>query len=329
MKQLEKLQLYPNFFNFIERDILNSTHFTLSTFQYSSGVEALRIKIGRGEFVWLPFLGQLIWDWKVDGVSQKFSGFMTEPSYGKNFLENYGAFMIHCGFTGMGNPKPEDQHLHHGELPVSHFDQAWIEFSDNKDFPIALCGQFNWKVPYKGAYRFSPKVYLAQDGLSTKVEVTAENCAQTPLEYMYLAHINFDFEGAKTIDYLSYPVKADSVRIIGGGKYSKEPEKLLSLNENCIFDPEEVAVLAHQERGKFVSKLFRENGTTHWVSQNRDTLDHTVMWMTHNPDRGACGFALPSTAGPEGKGIETTYNNIKTLKPHEKVIFEYGFGYSD
>ncbi|MGD1831758.1 MAG: hypothetical protein ACPKOP_00280 [Sphaerochaetaceae bacterium] len=329
MNNQAKIFLDPSFFNQSENPLYHSKKLTVSLFRYKSGVEAVRVNIGRGEFVWLPYLGQQVWDWKVDGRSQKFSGFMNEPAYGKTFVENYGAFMIHCGFTGMGNPKADDTHLHHGELPVSRFNQAWLEFCDDELFPIALCGVFNYKVPFKGEYRFAPKVYLGHDGLSAKVAVDAENVSHTPLEYMYLAHINFDFAGSKTINYGDYQFDAEHVRIIGGGPYAQEPDQLLSLSDEDVFDPEVVAVLSHKTDYEFISTLRKEDGSSRWVSQQTKGLDHTVMWMTHNADRGANGFALPATAGPEGKNIERALKKVKTLKAKGSVRFEYAFGYNE
>ena len=60
-------------------------------------------------------------------MSRKFKGFVAESSYGKNFLQNYEGFLIHCGMTAMGNPGSGDTQLHHGELPVTRFDEDWIE----------------------------------------------------------------------------------------------------------------------------------------------------------------------------------------------------------
>ena len=106
------MKLDPSMFSEKEREILASPSFCVSLFRYRTGVEALRIKIGRGEFIWLPYLGQQLWDWSIDGKSLKFEGFIEEPSYGNNFLQNYIKLMKeerktegvnqYLKFSGMG-----------------------------------------------------------------------------------------------------------------------------------------------------------------------------------------------------------------------------------
>ena len=330
MKHKNTLHLYPNFFTEVEKNLYHSKACKITTFTYKSGVEALRITIGKGEFVWLPYLGQQLWDWKVEGETIKFSGFMEEPSYHKTFLENYGAFLIHCGVTGMGNPKEGDTHLHHGELPVATFDEAWIEFDvNNTEFPISLCGSYRYKIPFKGHYVCNIKTGIAFDGLSATSQIDIKNNSHSPLEYMYLAHINFAFDDATTIEYHDYPFIPSALRIIGEDEYKNSPTKLLTLDDRIVFDPEVVAILHHKEgKGEFTSTLKKKDGSTCWVTQKLNTLDHTVAWMTHNDDRGACGFALPATAGPEGKTIETKLGNVKTLPHNEEVSLQFSFGIS-
>ena len=328
MKNVHKLYLYPYFFTSTEQKLYQDASATITTFLYESGVEAVRITIGKGQFIWLPFLGQQLFDWKVNGKSQKFTGFMDEPSYNKSFLENYGAFLIHCGITAMGNPKIKDSHIQHGELPIAVFDDAWIECNAHDDqHPISLHGTYHWKIPFKGEYIFSVSLAIALDGLSVLSDITIKNCSHTPLEYMYLCHINFDFLHAKSIEYGQYPFNNSRLRIIGDDVYKQDPSKLLTLHDEMVFDPEVVAVLHHEDSTSlFTSKLIRSDGSMCWVTQDTKNLNHTVLWMTHNQDRGACGFALPSTAGPEGKNAESNMKNVRTLCYNEEVTLHFSFG---
>ncbi|HWP67687.1 MAG TPA: hypothetical protein VN437_00210, partial [Rectinemataceae bacterium] len=192
--------LDPSMFTEKEHELLKSSSYSVGTFRYRSGVEAVRIAAGRGEFIWLPYLGQQIWDWIVDGKSRKFEGFVAEPSYGKNFLQNYGGFLLHCGMTAMGNPGANDTHPHHGELPVARFDEAWIEIKqeDGREV-LSLGGSLHWHVPFVAEYRCIPSMRIQPDGLSLHAEVRLENPTAGVMEYMYLAHINFPFSGAKTV----------------------------------------------------------------------------------------------------------------------------------
>ena len=48
----------------------------------------------------------------------------AEPVAASDLLSSYGAFLVHCGATAMGNPGPEGRHPLHGELPQAPFQTA-------------------------------------------------------------------------------------------------------------------------------------------------------------------------------------------------------------
>jgi hypothetical protein len=78
-----------------------------------------------------------------------------------------------------------------------------------------------------------------------------------------------------------------------------------------------------------IHRMHRNDGTSIWVAIDTAHLDHTVAWLTKTPDRSACGFALPSTAGPRGLAEETRQGTVKTLNPKEQVTFRYIVGLDD
>ena len=330
------MKLDPYMFSEKEREILASPSFCVSLFRYRTGVEALRIKIGRGEFIWLPYLGQQLWDWSIDGKSLKFEGFIEEPSYGKNFLQNYGGFLIHCGMTAMGNPGPEDTHLNHGELPIAKFDEAWIEMEPENDSesPVSLCGHIHWKVPFVAEYHCSPSLSISADGLQASMEVLLDNPASKTMEYMYLAHINFAFSGAEKI-LSTVPFDSSHVTIRADGEEKTaalfaDPSLIKQIDKKAKYEPELVAILNHRDiASEAGSILLYEDGTARWVRQQKPELDHHVIWITHNEDRGACGFHLPSTAGPTGYSNEKNLGNLKHLPAGCNATLRYDFGFAD
>ncbi len=316
-----------------EHEFLKSPSFSVGAFRYRSGVEAVRIRAGRGEFVWLPFLGQQLWDWSVDGKSQKFEGFVSEPSYGKNFLQNYGAFLIHCGITAMGNPGANDRHPHHGELPVSRFDEAWIEIlrEGGRD-RLSLGGHLHWHVPFIAEYHCYPALCIAPDGLSLHAELRLENPAAAVMDYMYLAHINFPFAGAeKLLSTVPFDPQHVAIRneIVPG--LAVNPASVKRIDQAAAYEPELVAIAKHggTEEDTSGSVMVYSDGSCRWVRQETPELDHHVFWMTHNADRGACGFHLPSTAGPTGFESEKALGNIKQLGPGGSVTLRYACGFCD
>lgn len=316
-----------------EHGLLKSSSYSVSMFHYQSGVEAVRIRAGRGEFIWLPYLGQQIWDWSVDGKSQKFEGFVAEPSYGRSFLQNYGGFLIHCGMTAMGNPGADDTHLHHGELPVARFDEAWIEIMQEDGHEVlSLSGRLHWHVPFVAEYRCIPSMRISPDGLSLHAEVRLENPTASVMDYMYLAHINFAFSGAKNIlSTAPFDPKHVNIRNEIFPGLTANPELIKRIDETANYEPELVAIVNDKDvaRESAGSILVCGDDTSRWVCQETSVLDHHVMWMTHNADRGACGFHLPSTAGPTGFESEKAQGNIKHLAPGSEVTLRYACGFSN
>lgn len=320
-----------------EQLILESPSFSVTAFRYKSGVEALRIRAGRGELIWLPYLGQQVWDWSIDGKSLKFEGFVEEPSYGKNFLQNYGGFLIHCGMTAMGNPGPSDTHPHHGELPVARFDEAWIEIrlDDSHEGELWLCGHIHWKVPFVADYHCTPSLWISTDGLRLRAEVRLENPTSRDLDYMYLAHINFAFAGAeKILSTVPFDIAHTVIReeILPG--LATNPALIQRIDEDAVYEPELVATLHYKENYKGPASptgsiLVHKDGSVRWVRQESPELDHHVVWITHNRDRGACGFHLPATAGPTGFEREKALGNLKHLAAGDSVTLCYECGFAD
>ncbi len=331
------ISLYPHFFETEKRELACMHNCSLSTFRYTSGVEALQITMGRGVITWLPFLGGEIWDWSVDGVSQKFSGFVQEPSYGKDFFHNYGAFLIHCGVLSMGNPTKEDNHPHHGELHSCQPRACSLAYDpDEADYPLSLTCTFTYHTPFEASYTFTPTIRVKHDGTSMIVDSVLKNTAQTPLHYQYLAHINFAYPRSGRLAYSISPFTTETVQILQEDflQNGHELEEILNVHERDIYDPELVAIMDHDRTapstyadGRYVlNTLTVDSGSVSWVLSDTHPLDHTVAWLTRTADRSACGFSLPATGGPTGRVNETRMGTIKNLAPQQEIRLWYAFG---
>ncbi|MFA7539194.1 MAG: hypothetical protein WCY52_01810, partial [Sphaerochaetaceae bacterium] len=91
MKNNQKIVLKLNreIFSSTRKPLIEGLNFSIEADRYNSGVEALRLKIGEGEVVWLPFLAGEVWDWSVREVTKMFDGLFPAPAYSLNFLRNY------------------------------------------------------------------------------------------------------------------------------------------------------------------------------------------------------------------------------------------------
>ena len=176
-----------------EKKLLDYKKLHVSVFRYSTGVEAVRVKNARGEFVILPFLGQQIWKIEFDNRPLAMTSVFEEPQQGKSYLENYGAFLLHCGLTGMGNPGRDDTHPLHGELPAAEYAEAYIIMKTDPVLSLGIGGNFRYKKAFANNYSFEPVVWIDENTSVISMEVTIENKKNSDLEYMYLTHINFNF----------------------------------------------------------------------------------------------------------------------------------------
>lgn len=66
-----KIMLFREQFSRHEQEIYHSDNFTVSSFKYTSGIEALKITNSRGYVTLLPYYGQMIWDAEFDGHNLK------------------------------------------------------------------------------------------------------------------------------------------------------------------------------------------------------------------------------------------------------------------
>jgi hypothetical protein len=92
----------------------------------------------------------------------------------------------------MGNPGPTDTHPLHGELPNAHYQQAALVAGSDTECPfMALTGLYRHTLAFKHNYSAEPMVKLHANSSQVQLELTVAPETHTPMELMYLAHINF------------------------------------------------------------------------------------------------------------------------------------------
>ena len=146
-----RIELYKSQFNEKENSLCQFGEFIVSAFRFDSGVEALRIKNSRGEIVVLPYQGMQVWRATFDDRELTMRSMFDQPKNTRVYLETYGAFLIHCGITGLGAPAPEDSHPLHGELPNAPMDSAWLEIDDESGH-VTIAGQYQYTVAFTTNY---------------------------------------------------------------------------------------------------------------------------------------------------------------------------------
>jgi hypothetical protein len=316
---------------------------TASVFRYRSGVAGLRIANGAGHIALLPFQGQQIWDAEFFGRRLTMGSMFDEPVATEDYLRNYGAFFLHCGATAMGNPGPDDNHPLHGELPNARYLTAELIAGRDADGPyMGLTGAYRHTVAFAHNYVAQPTVKLHQKGGRIRLSLCIRNLKRSPMELMYLAHINFrPVDGGKLIDTVPNDLKHMRVRtkvpefftpteqhrkLIEALKTDPsvhraiepgrriEPELVMGVD--CLADD---AGLAH-------AMQLLPDGSADYVSHRPDQLPRAVRWMTRSADQDALGLILPATAEADGYNAERKKGSLRIVPPRSEFCCDLEFG---
>lgn len=325
------------------KEIVRSGAFHATTFRYRSGVAGLRIGNGAGEIVVLPFQGQQLWDAQFHGRRLTMRSMFDEPLATRDYLRSYGALLIHCGGTAMGNPGPEDRHPLHGELPALPMDEAWLDIgSDEQGAYVDIRGEGRDALAFSHHFAVRPRLRLREAATVIEVDLTVENRAGTALAFMYLAHINFrpvddsvlhdavndggivirqlppdESTTAAVRDYHAR-INADvaSHRFIEAG-VEILPELVLTMKAGAGPDGLTHMLQRHPD------------GAGDFVSYRTSELPYAIRWMTRGPNQDALGLVLPATAPPDGLAAARRKGQLLWIEPGACFRTQYGFGALD
>jgi hypothetical protein len=327
------IRLAPAFFTELEKSLVdhNAIGLSASLFRFASGVEAVRLKNGAGELVILPYQGQQIWQAVMGGRDLTMRSMFTQPAPTQDFLRTYGAFFLHCGFTAMGPaPEPTDHYPLHGELPNARYDDAFIEFgADARGEYIALGGSYRHTVAFAYDYVARPLVKLYAGSTLFTVSMQIENLKRTPMDYMYLGHINFrPVDGSRLV--YSARVSPQTVRVrtsipahiqVGPDyralidRLAQHPEQHHEIRPDLRFDPEAVFSIDYVPDAQGLGHTLQilPDGSADYVRHRVAELPRVLRWMNRTADQDAIGMAEVATAEGEGYTRERAKGNVPSL----------------
>lgn len=335
------VQLTPKMFSQHEQQLLQvkdaqgQVVLAAFTFRFASGVCAVRLENAVGSLVMLPFQGQQIWSAEFAGRKLTMKSMCRQPRPGVPFLETFGGFLQHCGATAMGGPSAKDTHPLHGELPNAPYQEAFLELGqDKRGAYLGLGGSYQHTVAFSFNYLAEPRVRLYAGSTLFEVEMTVTNLKNTPMELMYLAHINF-----KPVDYArlvySVPYSPEHVRVRssipshiqplpGYAEFLQEltvhPEKHHVLLPELKFDPEVAIFLDYvaDAQGWAHSLQIHPDGGADYVAHRPQELPRATRWLCRTPDQDALALIEPGTAEPEGYLAEKAKGHLQVLPPQGK-----------
>jgi hypothetical protein len=323
------LHLAPHFFTEKEKLLLEAGQLSASALLYNSGVCGLRLKNAQGEIVTLPFQGQQIWSATFGGRPLTMKSMFTDPRNTRDYIANYGGFLLHCGMTAMGVPSKEDSHPLHGELPHAPYSQAYVALgADEGGDYIGLGGLYQHTLAFSTNYIAEPLIKLYADSGLIHIAMTVTNLRSVELEYMYMAHVNFRPVDNGRLVY-SAPATPDYIVARRGAPHLKfkpeykefiedlalHPEKHHILEPGKPFDPEVVLYIRYlaDQSGWAHSMQILPDGGADYIRHRPAQLDHGVRWISRIPDQDALGLILPATAEADGYTMEKAKGNIKVL----------------
>ena len=325
-----RINLSSAMFDDSERTLVEHGPLKASTFRYSTGVAACRIANDEGELIVLPFQGQQIWQATFGGRNLTMVSMFDEPQATRDYLETYGAFLLHCGVTSMGVPTESDDHPLHGELPNAPYNEAYLLLGEDEGGAyISISGRYRHTVAFSHNYVAEPVITLHEETSLFDVSLTVTNLKKTAMDLMYLAHVNFRPVNDSRLVY-SAPCTPETVRVrtsipshvtVGPDfadfldELSKNPAKHNVLSPDLAFDPEMVFFIDYEtdSSGWAHTLQVHPSGEADYIGYCTDQLDHGVRWICRTPDQDALGLILPATAEPEGYSAEKAKGNIKTL----------------
>ena len=329
-----------------EQSLVEHGTLSASTVRFESGTHGLRLRNGMGELLLLPFQGQQIWSARFGERELTMRSMFEDPKPTREYLHNYGGFLIHCGFTAMGVPGPDDTHPLHGELPNAPYDSAFVVLGeDERGEYIGLGGSYRHTVAFSYNYVAEPLVKLYAGAERFDIRMSITNLKQTPMEYMYLAHVNFRPVDNGRLIY-SAPTTPEHVRVrtsipshvTPGPGYvdfidalREAPQQHHVLAPELAFDPEVVFNIDYlaDDTGWAHSLQVHPDGSADYIGHRPEQLPVGVRWICRTPDQDALGIVLPATAEPEGYLAEQAKGNIRTLPGGETFTCDMTVGVLD
>jgi hypothetical protein len=336
------IHLSPASFDERERTLVEAGPLRANVFRYPTGVAAVRLRSDVGSVVVLPFQGQHVWSAEMLGRDLKMRTMVEMPRPTTDFLATFGGFLQHCGLSGVGAPGPGDSHPLHGELPNAPLDAAWLTLGeDARGTYLGIGGRVRLTRAFGYDHVAEPSLRLYAGSSVFWVRMAVTNLKQSPLELMYLMHINF-----KPIDRarLVYSARAtpEHVRvrtsipshIKPGPGYAEfletlkhHPTKHHLLEPGLPFDPEVVFAIDYlaDDKGWAHSLLVHPEGGADYVTHRPHELPRFARWICRTADQDALGFE-PGTSGVEGYSVEKARGAYKTLAAGEAFQCEVGIG---
>jgi hypothetical protein len=326
------IELQRAFFNESSKVIFRNSEFTVSLFQYPSGVEAIELTNSSGRMVVLPYMGQMIWDLEFDGFDLKMKNMFSQPKKTEQVIDTYGCFAFHSGLISNGCPGPEDDHELHGEMACAEMERAWLEITDKG---IKVCGETEYVKGFGHHYLASPSVEMVSGETFIKMNMTVKNLSGSEMPLQYMCHTNYAYleqavmkqnipqDAFKLRESIPVHVKPTEKWMNYNKKLLSGEESLTQLTRPGMYDPEIVffadELNQYQDIAEF--EMVSPDGLTFFTKFNTAEFNYATRWLLHNTDQQVGAFVLPATCRPEGFHAAEKAGTLISLSAGEERSF--------
>ncbi|CNH55262.1 Uncharacterised protein [Yersinia intermedia] len=332
-----KITLIREQFSRQDQEIYSSSDFTVISFKYASGIEALKIVNSRGYVTVLPYYGQMIWDAEFDGHNLKMENMFSQPKRGENIVDTYGCFAFHSGLRRNGCPSPEDDHVLHGEMPCAEMDHAWLLIDGET---LAVTGSVEYVKGFGDHYCAQPLVRLRAASAQFDIEMNVTNLSSMPMPLQYMCHMNYTYIPGATFRQ-NLPGSALKLRETVPAHVHPTPQwlhytqqlrertqGLTDLNESEFYDPEIVFFADNLAQYVDNAEFFMLSPQGHRFVTRFSTaqFNYATRWILHNGDQKVAAFILPATCRPEGYLAAKEKGTLLMLSPGESRHFSVTTG---
>lgn len=324
---MKQFNLQPGMFNPQPFTLYQDNTFTVTTFQYHSGIAGLKIQNELGYLTILPFMGLIIWDAVFDGVNLKMDNMFTEPHVANEIVDTYGCFQFSSGLLGNGTPTPADGYQLHGEFPTSRMDHASLLIDDES---LTIQADYEYVKGFGDHYLAQPSVTLHQNSGLFDIQMQVTNLSKyQPMPLQYMCHMNYAYVDNATISQ-NVPDEAFTLRqtvpahvhptptwIAYNEKLKASGELINQLTGAEHYDPEIVFfskdLTTYTTTAEFKMAL---DDHRHFLTRfNTADLPITTRWLLYNADQKVAAFALPGTSTPEGRLAAEKNGTLIMLQP--------------
>ena len=306
------IPLHPELFTTEPRTILRSQDFEARALRYPSGVASLRLTNSRGLVEVLSFMGQIIWDAQMDGVSLRMDNMFSQPQPAQEIVGTYGCFAFHAGLLAAGCPSPQDDHPLHGEFPCAPMDEAWLEV---KGDAVRIVSSYEYVMGFGSHYRAQPHVEMRAGSSMMTIGMRVANLsAYAPMPLQYMCHMNYAFvpDGvmSQSLPEGSFQLRRTvPAHVTPNPEWDRINEDILagrmdadSLEGATAFDPEIVYFADGLERydDELIFEIASSQGHVFQTRFLGKEFPVATRWILHNPDQKVASFVLPGISRPEG-----------------------------